>query len=77
MYLFDSGAIINLVKKGTVKPFAHGVTLDLTLYEVLNAVWKEHLLLKRFDKETALQLLDIISSIFNVTRIMSIRGLEK
>ena len=59
MYLFDSSAIINLVKKGTIKPFAYGATSDLALCEVLNAIWKEHLLLKRFDKETALQLLDI------------------
>jgi len=77
MYLFDSSAIINLVKKGTIKPFAYGATLDLALCEVLNAIWKEHLLLKRFDKETALQLLDIISSIFNIIKIISIKGLEK
>ena len=77
MYLFDSSAIINLVKKGTIKPFAYGATLDLALYEVLNAIWKEHLLLKRFDKETALQLLNIISSIFNIINIISIKGLGK
>jgi len=66
MYLFDSSAIINLVKKGTVKPFAHGVTLDLTLYEVLNAIWKEHLLLKRFDKETALQQPSLQGKYYNI-----------
>jgi predicted nucleic acid-binding protein len=42
MYLLDAGAIVNLVKKGGLKPLAEGATLDLTIYEALNAVWKEH-----------------------------------
>jgi len=76
MYLFDASSIVNLIKKGIVKPFADGVTLDLALYESLNAVWKEYRLLKRFNKETALMFIDIIGSIFSVVKVLSVRGLE-
>lgn len=47
MYLFYSSAIINLVKRGYLKPLSKGVTLDLAIYECLSAVWKEHFLLGR------------------------------
>jgi len=45
VYLLDVSSIVNLIKKGMVKPFANGVTIDLALYETLNAVWKEYKLL--------------------------------
>ena len=77
MYLFDASSIVNLIKKGRVKPFARGATLDLALYESLNAVWKEHLLLKKLDKDTALAFLEVIDGVFNVIEILSIRGLER
>jgi len=77
MYVFDASSILNLIKKGIVKPFADGVTIDLALHESLNAIWKEHQLLKRIDKNTALLFLDIIDGVFNVIKVLSIRGLEK
>lgn len=77
MYLFDATSIVNLIKKGIVKPFSNGVTIDLVLYESLNAIWKEYQLLKRLDGNTALLFLDIISSVFNVIKLMSIKGVER
>lgn len=77
MYLFDASSIVNLVKRGKVKVFAAGSTLDLALYESINAVWKEYKLLKRFDKDSALEFIGIISDLFNVVNILSIRGLER
>jgi len=67
---------VNLVKRGVVKPFADGVTLDLALYESLNTIWKEHQLLRKIDKDTVLLFLDVMSSVFNVIKVLSIRGLE-
>ena len=67
MYLFDSSAVINLVKRGIVEPFAEAVTLELALYECVNAVWKEHRLLKRIDRET----------VFRVVGRVSIAGSEE
>ena len=77
MYLFDASSIVNLIKKGMTKPFANGVTIDIALYESLNAIWKEYQLLKKFDKDTALMFVDIISHVFNVIKALPIRGLEK
>ncbi len=77
MYLFDASALVNLVKKGRVKPLAKGATIDLALYESLNAVWKEYRLLGRIDEETALRFVDIISDVFSVIEVLSVRGLER
>jgi len=77
MYLFDASSIVNLVKKGIIKVFAHGVTIDLALYESINAIWKEYKLLKKIDENTAQKFIDILSSIFNVIDVLSIKGLEK
>jgi len=73
LYLFDASPIVNLVKRGLVKPFADGVAL----YEPLNAIWKEYQLLKKIDKDTVLLFLDVVSSVFNVIKVLSIRGLER
>ena len=77
MYLFDASALVNLVKKGRVKPFARGATIELALYESLNAVWKEYRLLGRIDEETALRFVDVISDVFSVIEVLSVRGLER
>ncbi len=77
MYLFDASSIVNLIKRGIVKPFVKGATIDLALYESLNAVWKEHALLKRIDRNTALEFVDLVRSLFRVIRTLSIEGLEK
>jgi predicted nucleic acid-binding protein len=76
MYLFDSSSLVNLVKRGIVKPFVEGVTLDLAIYESINAVWKEYMLLKRIDEETALRFVSIISRVFEVMEVTSMSGLE-
>jgi len=77
LYLFDASSIVNLVKRGIVTPFAYGVTIDLALYETLNAIWKEYKLLRKIDRNTALTFIDVIKDVFNVIRVVSIRGLEK
>ncbi len=76
MYLFDASSIVNLVKRGIVKPFTEGATIELALYESLNAVWKEHRLLKRIDGETAAEFVAILSRLFEAIRVLSARGLE-
>ena len=77
MYLFDASALVNLVKKSKIKPLAEGATLDLALYESLSAVWKEYILLGRIDEETALRFVDVISDVFSVIEVLSVRGLER
>ena len=77
MYLLDSSAIINLVKRGELKVFARSHTLDLALYESLNAIWKEVYLVKNIKRETGLKLIEIISKIFSVIEVHTVRGFEK
>lgn len=77
MYLLDSSAIINLVKRGDLKVFARSHTLDLALYESLNAIWKEVYPVKRIKRKTGLKLIEIISKIFSIIEVHTVRGSEK
>ncbi|NPA70423.1 MAG: type II toxin-antitoxin system VapC family toxin [Crenarchaeota archaeon] len=76
-YVFDASAIINLLRKNVLSPFLQGATLDLALYETLNALWKEYKLLKRIDEETLNDFVNILCKIFKILELYSIRGLEK
>ncbi|MEM2169671.1 MAG: type II toxin-antitoxin system VapC family toxin [Candidatus Bathyarchaeia archaeon] len=77
MYLYDASAILNLVKRGNVKIFAKGCTTDLAIYESINAVWKECYILKRIRVEVAYGLIELLSNIFNVLELYTMRGSEK
>lgn len=76
MYLFDASAIVNLVKRGTLKPLIDGVTLDLAVYESLNAVWKEYKVLGRIDLETAKELVELLKGVFDSVPLESAKGYE-
>lgn len=76
-YLFDASSILNLVKKGFLHVFSEGATIDLAFYEALNAVWKEHFLLKKIDAESASTLVDVLHGIFDVLDVYSIKGFER
>lgn len=75
-YMFDASAIVNLVKRGIVRVFAEGYTLNLALYEALNAVWKEHVRLKRYEKDEAEELVEIIAEAIETMRKLPISGDE-
>ncbi|MEM0050350.1 MAG: type II toxin-antitoxin system VapC family toxin [Candidatus Bathyarchaeia archaeon] len=77
MYLYDASAILNHVKRGELRVFLGGHTLDLAIYEVANAVWKECYLLGKIKIETAYKVIELISGIFNVLNLHSVKGFEK
>ena len=77
MYLFDASAILNLIKRANLKPFSQGVTLDLAIYESLNAIWKEYSLLNHIDYETAQEYIDLVKNVFKILHIESINGIEE
>ncbi|WP_042666743.1 type II toxin-antitoxin system VapC family toxin [Desulfurococcus amylolyticus] len=77
MLLLDSSAIVNLVKRGDLSVFTKAHTLDLALYESLNAVWKEVHLIKRINLETGFKLTEIIANIFNIIEVHTIKESEK
>jgi predicted nucleic acid-binding protein len=76
MYLFDASAIVNLVKREYLKPLINGFTLDLAIYESLNAIWKEYFLLHRLDEETTRRLVSVLKEVFNILSIVDISGYE-
>ncbi|RLE92127.1 MAG: DNA-binding protein [Thermoprotei archaeon] len=76
LYVFDASSITNLVKRGLPSLLIEGITLDLAIYECLNAVWKEYKLLGRIDRETALSLIKAIGNVLTVIKMESIKGFE-
>ncbi len=76
-YLFDSSAIINLIRKGDLRVLSEGCTLDLALYESLNALWKEHHLLKRLSRDLLAEYVDILLRIFEVIDVKTVADLER
>jgi predicted nucleic acid-binding protein len=49
----------------------------LTVYEIVNALWKEACLLKFASTEKLLQLVDIVTDVVKYMKILSISNLEK
>jgi len=76
VYLFDASAIVNLIKKGFMKAFIKGFSLNLALYETMNAIWKEHKL-GRIDEKTAFEYIEVLTMAFKLFEILSIGGYEK
>jgi predicted nucleic acid-binding protein len=76
VYLFDASAIVNLIKKGFIKAFIKGFSLDLALYETMNAIWKEHKL-GRIDEKTVLEYIEVLTMAFKLFEILSIGAYEK
>jgi len=71
--LFDASALMNVVRRlgANALELAKGnYTLTLTVYEVGNAVWKEHVLLKRLAANDALELLRALLAMFKFTSIV-------
>ena len=76
-YLFDASVIVNMVKRETLIPLAMGYSLDLTIYEALNAVWKESMVLRRIDFDSASRLARGIIRVLELIGVLSIDGLEE
>lgn len=64
------------MRRGVTKVFAEGVTIELAVYEAVNALWKECYLLKRIKVETAQRFLELLEDIFATIDIYSIKGFE-
>jgi predicted nucleic acid-binding protein len=54
----------------------NATTLELAIYETLNAVWKGHALLKHVDEETAKHLIKLLEKIFRIIILDRIRDLN-
>jgi predicted nucleic acid-binding protein len=67
-YLLDASSFIMLIKKGTVQTtvacLQDSLVLDLTFYEVGNAIWKEIILTKFLTPDDAKALEKVAQTIF-------------
>jgi predicted nucleic acid-binding protein len=68
---------VNLIKRGSLRPLSRGITLDLAVYESLNAIWKEYKLLGNLDLETARLLVEVLQRVFSIMPLESIEGFEE
>ena len=59
-----------------LKGLSDGFILDLTIYEAANVVWKEHYLLNKISIDTAAKFIEVLSKIFEVIGVLSVKGLE-
>lgn len=77
MKLFDSSAIINLCAEKKLDPLLEGFTLNLALYELGNAVWKQVCIHKTVTVEEANIVLDSLADVFGKMRKLKVeRPLE-
>lgn len=74
-FLFDSSAILNIVKKGKAR-LLDGYTISLAFYEILNAIWKETKLLASISEDNASLLLKGAITAWRVLPKIEVDGLE-
>jgi predicted nucleic acid-binding protein len=75
--LFDASAILLLAKRSPEQAstiLENQFRLDLTIYEIGNAVWKINKLINKSKKLTAL---DAIEQAYNMTALMDVRRVEE
>jgi predicted nucleic acid-binding protein len=76
MYLFDSSSIIKAFKEIKLKPLGGQAIQCLTIYEVLNAIWKEFTLLHLLTADEVLSLANSFLDLVHEMIILDIKGLE-
>jgi len=64
MNIFDSSSIINLCGEKKISKLIEGWTINLTFYELGNAVWKQVYAYKTIDENEANKLLDALMEVF-------------
>ena len=76
-YLFDASSFIKALKLKRPDAIAGGHVQWLTVYEVLNAIWKEARLVKSVREDKALELASLVKELVGYTRVLNVRDLEE
>lgn len=69
-YLFDTSAFLDLIRKKRL--IVNSYILDLTIYEIGNAIWKETVLFNALSWDEAIEFMRNISNILNKMIIIHI-----
>ena len=75
-YLFDSSSLVYAVRLKRISVLAGGCIQGLTVYEVLNALWRETYVLRKMSGEEAESLLDVFIRLLSYLKMLDPRGLE-
>ncbi len=75
-YLFDASSLIYALKRSEVDVIVDNYVQWLTIYEVLNGLWKEAYLTRSISVEDAIKLAQIFKSAIEFMKILDPRGLE-
>jgi len=70
-YVFDSSSLLEAMKRNATAALAGNYTLDLAMYELMNALWKQHALLHRIGGDELNSLVTISKEVMNVLEILS------
>ena len=76
IYLFDASSLVKALKEAKLVPLGGQALQWLTVYEVLNALWKEAHLLKRLGPEEVSYLTDIFNDVIENMVVLDPRGVE-
>ena len=69
--LFDASSLIYAIKLKMVETLYGNYVQYLTVYEAINALWKEVILTKTIHVEEAMKLCEILSKILNTMKMLS------
>jgi predicted nucleic acid-binding protein len=76
-YLFDAFSFVKALKLCKPEVLVDSFTQWLTVYEIMNALWREARLLKFAPTEKLLQLVDVVIDVVKYMEILSVSNLER
>jgi predicted nucleic acid-binding protein len=80
-YLLDASSVLQVIKSSSdeqdaLRVFSENSMLDLTKYEVGNALWKEHTLHKSMEESEFREFLSLFGRIVQRTQLLSVDAQE-
>ncbi len=75
--LFDASSLIHAIKIGQLSLIYNNYVQWLTIYEIINAIWKEANITKSISAEEATKIVEIISDALRFTKILTPQQQEK
>ena len=79
-FLFDASSVIQVIKsyeeEKSLRLFSENCILDLTKYEVGNALWKEHTLHRTIGADEFRELFDLLRTVMLQTEVLSVGAHE-
>ena len=76
-YLFDASSIVRALKEIRLAPLGNQALQWLTVYEVMNAFWKEAYLLHKLEASEADSLVNVFTELIQEMIVLEPRGLEQ